>query len=477
MRTLIIAALSAMLSLPACAQTEPIEDVHASPSQPPAQPLWQTPEEAPRSWRRVLPDTARGERLRDFFRLVAQDEAVAIEDVFDDAFFAHTPRERLGQILGELREASGGSLSFVRVLKANDELLGVELVDANGTPWTAGLQLAQGSERLVALDINAQPPRAEGVKVYDTWGEVLADVRAIDAELSFAVRRIGAAGLRTPVALHESERVLNIAQIGQLFLFGGAANAVASGEASWEDPVAMNASLRSLPPSEYAQADDGTSYALGEYLVGAGALRDSAAADAGLSAVGRGAVRAYYESVVKEPPAHAYPWLSMRDYTLLKLFSSEQGRERYAQSDEQARRATLAGVPDTADLSLDLAERIGAWQSDRAIDRIGWFASADDLVRTLADLASRSAAVSGMKPLERALLAKAGVSLTSEVWPVQVVKVGGEPGVFAFASLLRRFDGQTFSVVMLLNDQEGTSDWREAERIALGAIDLLALED
>ncbi|MEM1422454.1 MAG: serine hydrolase [Planctomycetota bacterium] len=473
MRILTIAALIAMLSLPACAQTEPIDDVHATPTHTP-EPA--PPEQAARSWRRVLPESVRADRLRDLTALIAEEGGVSIDDVFDDAFYAHTPRERLEQTLAEARELASGSLSFVRVLVRNDEVLGVELADATGAPWTAAIALAEGSDRVVALELQPLPPRAPGQKVYDTWNEVLADVRTLEGDVSFAVRRVGTAGLHAPIALHHADEARNVAQLGQLYVFRAVADAVDRGTLSWEDEIAMEEKLRSLPPSQYAQSEDGRAYTLREYLIGAGALRDSAAADALLHAVGRELVRTNYERLVDNTPAHAFPWLSVRDYALLKLFSSDEGRERYAGDDEEARTATLARVPGDADLSVDQQARIASWTTPRSVDRVGWFASADDLVRVIAELAEISATVDGMQPIERALLANNGTPLSSEVWPVQVFKAGGEPGVFALATLLRRADGAFFATVMVLNDSQRLPDWQEAQRIALGAIDLLAIE-
>ena len=481
MRWTLMVTVCALVTLPACAQSQntrdpdqPIDSAHATPTAAQGEPAIDALPAGVRSWRRVFPKGTKGDRLQDLLDLVK--EQAAPEDVFDDTFYDHTSAETLSTILTQIREASGGSLSFVRVLRQTETGLGVELADSAGKPWTAALGLAPGTDRLLSLRVSPQPERDPQAKVYDTWSEVLDDVRALDGEAAVSIRRLGEAGIHMPIALLNEDRAMNIGQVAQLFTLGAVAEAVEGGEASWEDEVAMRPEFRSLPPSQYMLSEDGAAYPLSEYTVAAGTLRDTAAADVLLHHVGRERVKAYYKSLVTDPPAHAFPWLSMRDFAILKLFSSEHGRERYAGDDAEARAQTIAGVPEDADLSLDQQARIAQWRAPRAIDRIGWFASPDEVIDTLTDLRAKAADPS-MVPLAKALVAKATVSLSSEVWPTSVVKSGGEPGVFAGAWMMRRYDGAWFAAVLVINDTESMPDGAEATRILAGAADLLTLED
>jgi hypothetical protein len=275
-----------------------------------------TTEDERTSWRRTLPDDPRAERLRDFFDLVAGE--LEPGDVFDEAFFEHTAREELTSILASVRERSGGSLRFVRTLWIEDDgVFAAELADAQERQWFAGLELAPGSDKLLALDLRPQPRRAEGAKVYDTWDEVIADVRALAGEASLAVHRLSDVGVHTPLALHEHERELNVAQLAQLFVLSAAADAVAAGDVEWSTPVELEARFASLPPSEYLD-QIGEQVSFGDLVTSAASLRDSVASDAVFHTVGRERVIGAYNLIAGELPDRATPWLTLRDFALLK---------------------------------------------------------------------------------------------------------------------------------------------------------------
>lgn len=468
MRLTTMAILCALASVPACAQTQPdhpVEAPHATPEQGPAV-----------SWRRAFPEGVLGERLRTFLDLIAQRDGATLDAIVDDAFFAHTPREQLEANVAQMIVASGGELTFLRTLRVSDTALAVELTDTQGIVWTAQLRLAEGADRLAGLDVRAQGFRPEGVKVYDTWREVLADVGALEGDVGFCVRRIGVGGINTPLALHGQDEVLNIGQLGQLFTLGALGEAIEQGALSWDDTTTIEARHRSIPPSEYAEASEGAPFTLRELAQGMGALRDSAASDAVFDLVGRERVEAYYAELTDDHERTA-PFLTMRQFALLKLFTSDEARERYAQGDTETRAGMLAGVPDDADLSLNLDERLALWREARAVDSIGWFATPDELVRTLDDLRTKSSDTGTMLPLAQAMLAKVRNPLSDEAWPGAVLKSGGEPGVLATAWMLRRYDGAWFSVVLVINDDDGLVDATEPARILVGIADLLTLED
>src|SRR5262249_12801577 len=158
------------------------------------------------------------------------------------------------------------------------------------------------------------------------------------------------------------------------------------------------------------------------------------AADHLLYFLGRKAVEAELRATRHARPALDTPFLSTRELFILKIGLAPDEVDRYLKLPEARRRdyldKTLATRPPSTDLT-------GSWTTARRIEKIEWFASAEDLCRTMAALWTRAQDKKTARVLD--LLAKnPGLPIDAKVWPYVGFKGGSEPGVINMTYLLRR---------------------------------------
>ncbi len=236
--------------------------------------------------------------------------------------------------------------------------------------------------------------------------------------------------------IHEDE-ALAIGSAAQLFVLHALAEAARAGKITWDEPLPFRERFRVFALGDLRAAQDGTSFRIEEWATRMVTTGDAAANDTLFALLGRDAIQASYAKFVASPNLTP-PYMSTRECLQLKLVASDEQRAGYLNADESARRSLLAPDADLAHLDLT-RDLLKAWQEPRHIEKLGWFASAEDLAKLMMEF-RRLEQLPGLERLGAMLRQERGLEFAEE-WTSIAYKGGMEPGVVSMNWLLER-DGR-----------------------------------
>jgi beta-lactamase class A len=183
-------------------------------------------------------------------------------------------------------------------------------------------------------------------------------------------------------------------------------------------------------------------------------VSDNTAADHLLFRLGRENVEAFQATMGHGDPARNVPFLATREMGVLKLVLAPDRVAAYLAASVAEKRRLLAS--EIAAAPVDPAA-VAGWTAPRSIDRLEWFASAEDLCRAMAALLVMSERP-GLEPLREVLAINPGIPFDPNTWTYIGFKGGGEPGVANGTWLLRRADGRWFVLTSGANDPKEPLD-------------------
>ncbi len=306
-----------------------------------------------------------------------------------------------------------------------------------------------------------------------TWAELDADLLTLARDASFLTAEIDGGACSPIHGLHPDEP-LAIGSAFKLYVLGELADQIAHQEANWDEPLAIQDDLRSLPSGEMRLDPDGTTYPLLVYAQQMIAASDNTATDHLIDRLGRENVEAEMRAMGHTAPEKNVPLLSTREWFAFKVKLGPVATLGYLNADDAAQRAFLANEVDPAAATLEETDTL-SWISPRRIHTIEWFASAADLCRALASLHERSTQP-GLEPISGILSTDPGVVFDARVWSYVGYKGGYETGVLNHTWLLQRGDGRWFAMILTLNDSRIELDSHTATRLMIPAAALLAGE-
>lgn len=379
---------------------------------------------------------------------------------FTPAFIAAVPKDKFDALAQQLIAAAGKPLR-------------IESVPA--TPNAARLVIVYGRGRATAA-ISVEPTGAGQVDSLRITGMVAneASLSEIDAALAklpgstaFALAKLGA-GAPQMLTARAADTRFAIGSQFKLVILAELVRGIAAGERTWNDQVTLDGGP--LPGGGYTQSPAGTKVALYDLAERMISVSDNSATDILLKTLGRAKVEAMLPVVGIADPAGMRPFLGTLE--VFKLKSGPLGA-RYAAADEAGRRALLANevaaMPITA-----IDAQMFARGVPLAIDRLEWFATPADMIRTMDWL--RRNTESGPAARARAILAKNSAlpATTQARWGYAGYKGGSEPGVIAMTWLLQGKDGAWYALSGSWNDTAKPVDDARFAGLMTRAVELAA---
>jgi beta-lactamase class A len=364
--------------------------------------------------------------------------------IFSDSFRAAVPKATFDRITAQLAASLG-------------KPTGIETLNAV-TPWSARLRI--GYEKgVVNADIVVDPAgvhpvsglmiKGAGPRVSAaTIDAVVAELAALPGRTGFALARLGDG---PPVTLnaHDAAQPLAIGSAFKLVILAELARSIAAGERTWTDVVTLDGSA--LPGGGYTQQPKGTKISFRELAERMISVSDNSATDILLFHLGREKVEAMLPVVgMTDGAPRNEPFLGTLELFKLKGVDGGALGARYLTMAPAARRDFLdkdvARSPIAA-IPKDL------FQNKRPIriDELEWFASPNDLIRTMDWLRRHSEGPAGADL--RAILSKnPGLPEPARHWAYAGYKGGSEPGVLNMTFLLRAGDGGWYALSGGWND-------------------------
>lgn len=220
-----------------------------------------------------------------------------------------------------------------------------------------------------------------------------------------------------------------VGAVFRLYVLGALAHAVLEGTIAWDEAVPTSAGPE--PVDELAW----------RMMVQA----DAVAADDLIEFLGRETVETSQALLGHADPNR--PFLTTREFLLLRLEAGSELQRRYAEGDEGIRRQILAGL---AGVPRPTQESPGGRELVRTI---GWSASPGDLCRLLVEM-HRLAGEPGLEPLGALLRGDPIIPDPGDRFADEVFAIGIEPGFLGFAWMVEERDGGSFVIAgSLFNDR------------------------
>ncbi|MBN2177633.1 MAG: serine hydrolase [Demequinaceae bacterium] len=387
-----------------------------------------------------------GEQWEYVLDLLADPDSADTTEIgerFHPVFLAQVPADTLVAVLETLQ----GDY-VVDEMETDTALRRTGIMSADGVRIAFFFGIDSGSGKITELLFQpAGPdPDAGSVSAVDA-DEALATVAAQGGWAVYdttggTCEALYEANARTPYAIGSEFK---------LWILAAILEDVNDGLLSWSDTVTVRDGLKSTSDGQVYAKPDGTEMTIDELALLMISISDNTATDLLLDRVGRDrAWEAMRDAGIVEPERNN-PFLSTREIFLLKLMPEHGGwpdlsaPERAAYLDDE-----LAGV------TLDEVDLETLPDAPWRIDRLEWFASAEDMCHTWLRL---EALIAASEPGDAAsataaLTANPGLEIDAARWPEVWYKGGSEPGVFAMTWRLVGADGREYVVAAFLNDPE-----------------------
>jgi hypothetical protein len=346
---------------------------------------------------------------------------------------------------------------------------------ATGKRFLLQLSLDPESGLINGLLITPAPTSAD---IPQSWSEVDDALRDLPGELSVLVASVEGEKLAPVFSINPDKR-LGIGSAFKLWVLGALAELVHDGEATWDEPLALDFGIKTMPIGELrVQANregmgPNPEFPLSRFADLMISISDNPATDHLIERVGRDRIIEFMSRVHDEPSLNQ-PFLSTGQFFKLKRGAPDEVLQAYIKAETPAERQAIldSEAYQNAVISIPLAMR---WQEDGpvAIDSVEWFASARELGRTMLEL-RRLEQRPGMEALAHALRINDGINLDDQTWPSVAFKGGSEPGVLNLTYLADGADGKTWFVSLGWNNTETMVEDDRMIHIALGIFALLA---
>ena len=392
---------------------------------------------------------------------------------FTSSFADQASAAQIIGIFGQIRTAAEVDWSLAGIQGNEQHTQMVALITAGDLELAVQIVVKSDDNHRIDVLSFTEPPNLDDPP--GSWAELQNELAAEASQVSLLAAEVTSGSCERVFGFDE-DRVLAIGSAFKLYVLGELARQIDEGLVSWEEPLVIREDIRSFgtPGESMDDAAAGTVLSLKRYAELMISISDNTATDHLIDRLGRANVEASMARLGHSDPALNIPFLTTRQFVLLKLALSPEQRAAYLELGSEGRRGFLntdlagRGIDDAVANAAELVAPV-------AIESIEWFASPADLSRAMVWL-HQAASTPGLEPLLDILSINPGVPFDKRVWPFVGYKGGSEPGVLAVSWLLERNDGRLFFLAGIHNDSAALIDQSRAIFLISVGADLLAEE-
>ncbi|MCS7166777.1 MAG: serine hydrolase [Gemmatales bacterium] len=314
------------------------------------------------------------------------------------------------------------------------------------------------------IEVEAQPPHRITTLFFrgaqrekEDWDILRQELQRLPGKLSLWCRRLEP---EPGVILDwNSEESLAVASVFKLLVLVAAVDEIAKGKRRWEDVVRVRREWASLPAGLLHDWPEGaplTWFTLAALMIG---QSDNTAADHLMHLLGRERVEQKQRELGVKRPERNIPFLTTAELFKLKLVLSAPQQEAFVTGDVATKRKLLDTEVKAASL-----DRPRPLTEPQRVDEIEWFFSAADVGRILEALWQRSKKIPEVLDI---LSLNPGLPVNRRYWEYVGYKGGSEPGVLAYALLLRNRMGQWYVFAIVWNHPQEPLEPTQLHTLAL----------
>lgn len=366
------------------------------------------------------------------------------EEVFSPAFLEAVPPSQIEALRKQLTDADGHAQA-VEHFSYKGSGAATLTVRFEKALAEAALQLSAEEPHLIAgfRITNVEP-------IGDTPQKIIADIAALHGRASIGVYALEQSGPRAIFGSPTASEQLAIGSTFKLYVLSTLAGEVKAGKRHWSDVVPLGPP--SLPSGQMQNWPAGAPVTLQTLASMMISISDNTAADNLIRALGRKSIEAELVASGHSAPARDIPFLTTIENFALKAGGPARIAAYAAANDERQRALLDEWAPTLTADNIDLSKLAGA--TPRAIDKLEWFASNEDVARIFARLRDED------EPRALAILSinKAIPEAQAKKWAYVGYKGGSELGVLNLSWLLKDRQGRWFVVSVSWNDPEQAVD-------------------
>jgi beta-lactamase class A len=336
---------------------------------------------------------------------------------------------------------------------------------------------AYGSAGLAAILTGLELPAASKAQESATpttsgadWDAFGAQLAAVSPETAVLAAEL-IYGEIVPIFSQNPDDVLAVGSSFKLWILGTLAKQVEAGVLDWEQPLEIEDKYRSVPGGDMRYVKAGTVFSMRYVAEKMMQKSDNTATDHLLFLAGRENVEQTMVEMGVADPDRNIPLFSTREMVMLKFASTPEAVDAYFAADVAERRRILAeeiaAIPYEALADLDQTAPL-------EIERIEWFATRNDLARTMAWL-NATREIDALRQVREIMSLDTPVAFDGEIWPYIGYKGGSEMGVLSATWLLDRADGRTFIYSAGFRDLDAAIDMSLAVPALDAGRDLLSV--
>lgn len=421
----------------------------------------------------VVPDTPVGEHLGWFLQAIAQTNPPSGDEVerrFSPEFLEQIPTNAVISLVKTVRMQLGTVALESIDERSPNELVATLFSKKVEQPFALSLATkAEAPHQIYGLNIRPLPKRpVEG----DTWDDIDTELEEVASRVSIGAYRVRENGSLQPIHMLNEREPLAMGSAFKLWVLAALADEVKAGRLKFDDTLAVRDEWKSLPGGTMQNEPAGTEHPLSHFAERMITISDNTATDHLIHLIGRENVERAMSRWCAEPERNI-PFLTTRDMFVLKLDTDPALADRYIAGDVDEKRSILDD--EVAQKTPNLAAA-SFWIAPRRIDTLEWFASAEELCRTISDLAALGSSDESMAPVIAAMSVNPGVPLDRDRWLGFAYKGGSEPGVLNLTIWLLRDDGERFALSMFANDSNRMFEQGPVIALFERAIGMLARE-
>ncbi|GBD35721.1 hypothetical protein HRbin36_00836 [bacterium HR36] len=333
-------------------------------------------------------------------------------------------------------------------------------------PYRGEVEYVFDKEMIVPalIEVEAQPPHRISTLYFrgaqrerEDWETLKQEWQRLPGKVSLHCRRLDPQP--EPVLDFQGEETLAVGSVFKLVVLSAVAEEIAAGRRHWEDVERVRKGWASLPAGLLHDWPDNapvTWFTLAALMIG---QSDNTAADHLIHLLGRQKIEQHQQRLGVKRPERNVPFLTTAELFKLKLVLDAEQQRAYVQADSAGRRQLLETAVQAA--SLDKPRPLGEPQ---LIDQVEWFFSAADVCRMLDGLRKQAAQVPEVKEI---LALNPGLPVNRRYWEYVGYKGGAEPGVLAYALLLRNRAGQWYALAVVWNNPQEAVDATQLHTLTL----------